>query len=163
MKIDKRRKYLTKFADEVGDPSSKTLIEIGCYTGESTAVWSDLFLKVIAIDPFTGGYDDTDICSRENGPDISRQFLDLVFDRDNIEFWGNTPSNSPRLSDVRGHVVYIDGCHLLESVTEDITIWKSRAKSVGGHDYNLQPVREAVCDLLGPPDFVFGDNSWLRL
>jgi hypothetical protein len=48
-------------------------------------------------------------------------------------------------------MVYIDANHLYEAVTVDIKTWLPKVKIggiLGGHDFNLQGVRDAVRDNL---------------
>lgn len=65
--------------------------------------------------------------------------------------------------------VYIDGCHTYDRVLNDIKNWIPKIKPTGficGHDYISRPrngygVIKAVGDLLGAPDKVYEDTSWI--
>lgn len=69
-------------------------------------------------------------------------------------------------------LVYIDADHSYESVYNDIMAWRPKVKSHGfiaGHDFTdpiADPLHEgvsrAVTELLGKPDAVFQDTSWLK-
>lgn len=61
--------------------------------------------------------------------------------------------------------VYIDASHNYESVAADITAWMPRVRKGGllcGHDYR-NDVKRAVDKLLGGPDKIFEDSSWLKV
>jgi len=64
--------------------------------------------------------------------------------------------------------IYIDGCHKYECVKKDIENSLKKLKRGGilaGHDFtnepHLQGVYEAVQTILGWPDLIFQDNSWI--
>jgi hypothetical protein len=66
--------------------------------------------------------------------------------------------------------VYIDGLHTYDGVKTDIQNYLPLVKKggvIGGHDYTLQHkhligVYDAVNEMFGKPDKVFGDNSWIK-
>jgi hypothetical protein len=61
-------------------------------------------------------------------------------------------------------VLYIDGAHDYENVKLDIELWKDKAKYfICGHDYcdKFPGVVKAVNEILGEPDKIFKDTSWL--
>jgi hypothetical protein len=66
--------------------------------------------------------------------------------------------------------IYIDGLHTYEGVKNDIKNFLPLVKKggvIGGHDYtnqipHLVGVYEAVNEMFGQPDKVFGDNSWIK-
>lgn len=66
--------------------------------------------------------------------------------------------------------VYIDADHWYASVCKDIRTWLPKIKEGGiiaGHDYNDErwrpEVNRAVDELLGKPDAVFPDCSWMKI
>jgi len=67
-------------------------------------------------------------------------------------------------------VVYIDGLHLYDSCKNDIiktlTILKPNI-AICGHDYtddssHLKGVKKAVDEIIGKPDKIFCDTSWIK-
>jgi hypothetical protein len=64
---------------------------------------------------------------------------------------------------------YIDGCHTYDAVKNDIKFWLHRCEhAICGHDYGfknhwLSPVTDAVDEMVGKPDRVFSDDSWIKI
>lgn len=63
-------------------------------------------------------------------------------------------------------MIYIDACHDYDSVIADILTWKPKLKQdsfLCGHDYPGRngEVQKAVHELMGVPDEVFNDKSWV--
>jgi hypothetical protein len=70
--------------------------------------------------------------------------------------------------------VYIDGLHTYEGVKNDIIHWLPQTKKViCGHDYyedeeflkihpHVAGVKVAVDEMLGKPDKIYSDGSWLK-
>lgn len=54
---------LIAFCKEISDIPISFLVEIGSYVGDSTKVFAMNFDKVVAIDPWENGYDDSDASS----------------------------------------------------------------------------------------------------
>ena len=70
-------------------------------------------------------------------------------------------------ADGRFDLVYLDGGHDKESVYNDIKAWRPKIKSGGwiaGHDFDVTNpgVQQAVRELLGEPQRVFDDFSWVH-
>lgn len=60
--------------------------------------------------------------------------------------------------------VYLDAAHDYASVAADIRAWLPKNRRPGwimGHDYDLSAVRQAVLELLGPPDRTTG-RTWAK-
>lgn len=63
--------------------------------------------------------------------------------------------------------VYIDGSHAYKNVREDIiysVAHLGKGKMIGGHDYSdryKDTVVRAVDELLGKPDKIYKDSSWI--
>lgn len=146
------------------------MIEIGSYLGESTILFAQKFNKIISIDPFLDNYDMEDEVCKDNYANF-----DLVYE----EFKKNTKDyknithirklSDDAVNDITEKVdfVYIDGLHQYEQVKKDIINYMPFVKSggfIGGHDYlgSWVGVKAAVDELIGKPDLVFQDSSWLK-
>jgi predicted O-methyltransferase YrrM len=157
---------------ELGDNSDKTMIEIGSFVGESTVLFAQSFKKVIAIDPFEADYDPQDPTSYLFEFDnVYQTYLDRITVYSNIETLIMTSNEAVDiLNQDHFDFVYIDGLHTYEGVKTDIQNYLPKVKKggvIGGHDYTSQiphlvGVYEAVNEMFGQPDKVFGDNSWIK-
>jgi predicted O-methyltransferase YrrM len=157
---------------ELGDNSDKTMIEIGSFVGESTVLFAQSFKKVIAIDPFEADYDPQDPTSYLFEFDnVYQTYLDRITVYSNIETIVDTSDNAVKeLVGKEFDFIYIDGLHTYEGVKNDIKNFLPLVKKggvIGGHDYtnripHLVGVYEAVNEMFGQPDKVFGDNSWIK-
>jgi hypothetical protein len=131
------------------------MVEIGCACGESTEIFSRYFEKVYAIDPwvrvpelrFEAAFD----AMKAKHPNVIKlkgldtDFLDK-FPVGCLDF------------------VYIDAEHDYDSVKKQIMDWwpkLCRMGVLGGHDYTIKGVRQAVDEFFDEPDKVFEDSSWL--
>jgi predicted O-methyltransferase YrrM len=157
---------------ELGDNSDKRMIEIGSFVGESTVLFAQSFKKVIAIDPFEADYDPQDPTSYLFEFDnVYQTYLDRITVYSNIETIVDTSDNAVKeLVGKEFDFIYIDGLHTYEGVKNDIKNFLPLVKKggvIGGHDYtnripHLVGVYEAVNEMFGQPDKVFGDNSWIK-
>lgn len=62
-------------------------------------------------------------------------------------------------------MLYIDACHQYEAVKSDLIAAMSlHPKYLSGHDYVKEwgGVVKAVDEVLGKPDYVYADGSWLK-
>lgn len=158
----------------VGNESKiRVIVEIGSYTGESAVIFAKQFPKamIYCVDPWTEGYDDTDIASHSDFNAVEEMFDNRVKDFPNIIKVKGKSLNTG----IECDVVYIDGCHQYECVKEDIKHWRQFAiRFIGGHDYypkeiadlhpHIKGVREAVDEQLPSPYFsiqTFSDGSWI--
>jgi predicted O-methyltransferase YrrM len=163
---------LLNLIKELGDNSDKTMIEIGSFVGESTVLFAQSFKKVIAIDPFEADYDPQDPTSYLFEFDnVYQTYLDRITVYSNIETIVDTSDNAVKeLVGKEFDFIYIDGLHTYEGVKNDIKNFLPLVKKggvIGGHDYtnripHLVGVYEAVNEMFGQPDKVFGDNSWIK-
>lgn len=155
-----------------------TLVEIGSYMGESMEIFakSGKFSKIICIDPWINGFDDTDQCSHdcenaENNFDqrkLNFDFVEKIKDKnENVVF---------KFEDKSLDMVYVDGKHTPEDVRKDIESWLPKIKDSGyisGHDWYLKGgiLQESITSAIGVPDFICGhpihgtegDGSWVKL
>jgi hypothetical protein len=140
-----------------------TILEIGSWTGVSAEIFAQNFNYVFCVDPW------------EATEGINTQYdmreVEKIFDN-RISKYKNvvkikTLSEKAReqAMQLRIDIVYIDGCHTYEAVKEDITLWKDKCKIISGHDYwpkKFPGVIKAVDEILGKPDKVFPDTSWIK-
>lgn len=160
---------LQNVCDYIGDTSNMTMVEIGCYQGESTQIWCENFKKVFAIDPWVSGkgYDENDYASKEMKNAVETTFDSLLKKYDNLEKIKNFSYEVfGQFEDESLDFVYIDGEHTYDGVNKDIELYLPKIKKGGyiaGHDYKpkWQGVMGAVNDAFKSPDIVFDDNSWL--
>ena len=146
-----------------------TIVEIGSYMGESAEIFAEEFpdAKIYCIDPWKGGFDDNDTCSHADYNEVENQFDLRTKDYPNIIKVKDFSTNV----NIPCDMVYIDGRHFYEGVKEDILHWLPLTKKViCGHDFLQTPVpsshingvQQAVREILGEPDKVFSETSWLK-
>lgn len=148
-----------------------TVVEIGSYVGDSTKVFAMNFDKVIAIDPWENGYDDSDASSYQYEMSIiESQFDKLLKDFPNIKKMKMTGDSAVQFfEDESIDMVYIDAIHTYEAVRQDLLNWYPKVKKGGiisGHDYqeSFPGVIKAVNEFLGHPPFFIGrDSSWMSV
>ncbi len=147
------------------------MLEVGSYVGDSTKIFCKSFKKVISVDPFINGYDENDSSSYAYPMHvIEKQFKETV-----LGVFSN--SNLLKMSSMEASTivncgeyefVYLDGNHKKEELTKDIQAWLPKVRKgfwLGGHDYdnkNAPEVKGVVDELLGEPDMVFKDTSWIK-
>lgn len=162
-------KPLREICEYIGETSNKSMVEIGCYAGESTEVWCDNFSYVTCIDPWLDGkgYDENDIASQRMSDEIEKQFDNRLSRFDNYskmkDFSYNVADN---FEDESLDFVYIDGEHTYKGVKKDIELFMPKVKNggfIGGHDYKpkWKGVMEAVNESFGQPEKTFSDSSWI--
>jgi len=151
-------------------PYNTIMAEIGCYQGESTSIFASFekVYKIYAIDPWVNGYDNKDEASFQFPmSEVEKSFDDRTKNNSKIVKLKMKSEEAVQLfNNGTLDLVYIDGLHTYEGVKNDIIIWLPKVKEglyIGGHDY-LNPcgVKEAVNELFGQPDRVFGDSSWIK-
>jgi predicted O-methyltransferase YrrM len=160
-------KDMIEFIGDLISLKNSTMVEIGTCMGESAAIFSEHFKKVITCDPwveeFMKGYGDTN--------EIWKELSDTLEKRKNIAFY-NVPSAilASQIPDASLDFVYIDGWHRVIPASFDIATWLPKLKPgksfIGGHDYRTLDYSEvipAVRYLLGEPDEIFADSSWIYM
>jgi hypothetical protein len=134
-----------------------SVAEVGCYLGVSTEallLFSDL---VLAVDPWEGM------------EPVFRRFRDRLRGYSHLQILrGCSVEVAQDIADGSLDLVYLDGAHDLASVRADIAAWRPKVrpgKWLAGHDYTPLveggAVIRAVDELLGAPDRVFEDASWV--
>jgi len=150
----------------------KTFVEVGSFMGESAVIFAEQFpnATIYCIDPWLSGYDQKDSASSFDFKDVENQFDLRTKSFNNIVKIKDFSTNV----DIKCDVVYIDGLHTYQGVKADILHWMPKVSSViCGHDYyedeafllqhpHIAGVKKAVDELLGVPDKLFIEGSWLK-
>jgi hypothetical protein len=156
-------------------PKDATIIEIGCYFGESTLEWlrePTNVGRIICVDPYIPYSLDKEW--EQGGRQLPMDFVYQEFKRnvldkqDNVQHIRQLSDDAvTSIPDQSVDLVYIDGNHEYEYVKRDITNYMKKVKPGGilaGHDYGgaLVEVTWAVDETIGRPDRVFRDQSWMK-
>lgn len=144
-----------------------TMIEIGCYAGESTVIFSDHFKNVITIDPLQPSYHEGDSASESNFLEVYQSFLTRTFDRKNIQLIRLKSDDAINIIENKVDFVYIDGVHTYEQVKKDIINYRTLINDggfIGGHDYvdGWKDVVRAIHEVYEKVDKTFSDYSWIK-
>jgi len=154
--------------------ANASMIEIGCYMGDSTKIFADSgrFTKIYAVDPWVAGYDDRDAASRSDFKYVETAFDQFADEYDIVEKIKMTSNDA--LSKFDNHsvdLVYIDGDHRAEAVKNDIRNYRDIIRPGGylaGHDWTnakvgpAKEIREAILEIMERhPDQTFSDCSWI--
>lgn len=146
------------------------MIEVGSYAGESADIFASTgkVKTLYCIDPWKSGYDEGDIASYssdfkevENAFDeVQKKHSDVI-----VKYKGTLADFMADHPEVKPDLLYIDACHQYEAVKSDINnAFKLCPKYLSGHDYvnGWGGVMKAVDEVLGKPDYVYADGSWLK-
>lgn len=145
------------------------MIEIGSYMGESTMLFasSQLFNKIYAIDPYIGD-EPFNSLSEITWKDVKEQFNINTRFFNNIELIQEYSQYAvSKFEDKSIDFIYIDANHTYESVKNDLQLYLPKLKSnsvIAGHDYcdiKWPGVIKAVNEVLGKPNKVYQDSSWI--
>ncbi len=142
--------YVDGLVDLLRYVKPRSVLEIGCYNGVSTTAMAMLVDRVVCVEV-----------------DPRPRLLDLPIRFPNVEIIeGASPEALSRFSEGEFDLAYIDGSHELADVVADIWACRKVARRLSGHDYGVPPlglpgVKAAVLQLLGEPEIVFCDSSWL--
>lgn len=156
------------FSYSVNKPTYEmTICEIGSYVGESTEIFANRFRSVFAVDPWMDDYDPNDAsCHHAPFTEVEKAFdKRMSFYPNVVKVKGKSEDVIPQLQH-KFDIIYIDGMHTYEAVRQDIiNSYPKVAYALAGHDYsdNWPGVVKAVDELLGKPNFVFKDTSWLKI
>lgn len=147
--------------------TNKKMAEIGCYGGEATRIFSKWCKEVHAIDPWEDIFVEGVMRYKDHMCDIEAEFDKLMNSSKNIKKYKMTSEAAASLiPDGYLYFVYIDGWHSYEAVCMDSKLWTPKVIKNGwicGHDFTEKhaPCRQAVFDMFGLPEKVFGDGSWV--
>lgn len=146
------------------------MIEVGSYAGESADIFASTgkVKTLYCVDPWKSGYDEGDIASYssdfkevENAFDeVQKKHSDVI-----VKYKGTLDDFIADHPEVKPDLLYIDACHQYEAVKRDInSALKLCPKCLSGHDYvnGWGGVVKAVDEVLGKPDYVYADGSWLK-
>ena len=161
------RQMIQHIRKHLGSTKQLTIVEIGSYNGDSTAIFARNFEQVYAVDPWKANKKEGDACSKENIAAAETNFDKMADVHDNVIKVKTTSKQAARRFRSKTiDVLYIDGRHTENGVTEDIELFTKKVKPGGficGHDFwNKKPgVMRAVRKAFGEPDKTFKDSSWL--
>ena len=139
-------------------PDNIVMAEIGCYKGDSTLIFLDSgkVKEFYAVDTWQPGrFDNAFIEFKKVTEGRGVKILQMNM----LTAWKRLPMLD---------FAYIDGDHSYEWVKRDITYCLKVLKPGGiisGHDYSEQyndRVVRAVDEILGKPDEVYIDTSWMK-
>ena len=145
------------------------MLEVCSYMGESTMLFSsyNMFSEIHCVDPFEG-YENYNEWHRYEWEFIENEF------KQNTRFFNNITLHkdfSYNIIDTFENetfdFIYIDANHEYEDIKRDIKLCLPKLKKGGviaGHDYHKRwpGVINAVNELVGKPDKVFRDTSWIK-
>ena len=151
------------------------MAEVGCFMGDSTILWAvhPRIKTLYAIDPWLGGYDKSETAAYDMLKAES-MFDERTRNFSNVSKIKMTSEAASRMiEDESLDMVYIDACHVYESVKKDVLLWYPKVRKGGlvtGHDYyengdNMKDymggVARAVIETIGKPQHVYYDSSWV--
>lgn len=153
-------------------PGSKVL-EVGSYAGESAEIFlsSGNVSLLVAVDAWMDRLDMFDVHTRA----APMESVELEFDIRMSKFPGmvrkikdDSRRASETLPDGAFNLVYIDSQHTEEHLLEELRLYMPKVAPggfIGGHDYgnaSYPGVKAAIERMLGTPDKVFRDTSWIK-
>lgn len=143
------------------------VVELGSFVGESTFELAMHFQRVYAVDTW-------DYPNSENFVEPRKGQTEDYFDKF-VKYIGNVTKVKGLTEAVGAHwthpeidLLYVDAEHTYKAVKSDLEIWRHHVKTGGfiaGHDYGdsrFPGVRMAVDEVLGAPDEIFADKSWIK-
>ncbi len=156
------------YEDEVKKANNGAkFLEIGCYLGRSTIYLAELIkesgkeIKIHVIDTFIGEGNTVD---EEIFIDKFKENIRKCGVEDVIEIHhGTSDEMVTEFEDGFFDFIYVDGLHTYDGVKSDINNYLPKIKNdkiFAGHDYQYDPVRSAVDDVLGPDNLNFYINTW---
>ena len=169
--IPKRNKQLlaglkdfVDYIDSITATKELTICEIGSWCGSSANLFANRFKHVFCIDPWEAS---AEINTKYNMADVEAEFNRMRNTHKNItkvkDYSYNAVNN---FRDYYFDIVYVDGEHSYKACKQDIELFLSKAKLfISGHDYwpkKFPGVVKAVNEVIGKPDKVFKDTSWIK-
>jgi hypothetical protein len=145
-----------------------TILEIGAYLGESACIFADYFKSVTSIDCWTS---EKCLSQSYNMAEVEAEYDRNISKFDNIiKVKGFSEDVVTQFQDKSFDIVYIDGSHDAENVRKDLINYLLKSKIfISGHDYGseknnneYQGLIDAVNNIVGKPDKIFQDFSWIK-
>jgi len=151
---------------------SDSVVEIGCYMGESSKIIGRHAGRLYCIDPWKDGLIETGSVTNLQFHYQEMSKVEILFDAAvaNMQSVIKIRGASNDLADVFGDrsldLVYIDSLHTYEVVRNDIMRWWPKVKQggfIGGHNHSSRwpGVVRAVAEAFGKPDKLYRDTSWI--
>jgi predicted O-methyltransferase YrrM len=158
---------LLTLKDSLGEDTSKSMIEIGSYMGESTMMFASvgIFDTIHSIEPHNGS-EEFNKLYEYSWEDVKKEYKINTRNFDNIIHHQDYSYNVvDKFEDGTIDFIYIDAEHTYESVKRDLELYLPKLKKggiIGGHDYHeVWPgVCKAVDEKLSPITR-FIDTSWI--
>ena len=161
-----REQTLTNFISLFDSCDDKTMVEVGCFTGESSEFWADTFGRVYLVDPFESGYDENDSSSSSDMKLVRNIFEDKFYYDEyiNVEHIDKrSVEASFEFKDESLDLVYLDGSHKEEDVLNDLKHWYPKVKQGGyisGDDISWKTVRNALDQFFKDEEIIQDGNNW---
>lgn len=157
---------------DICDHVSKTntvvnALEVGSYKGESTIAFAKHFKHLknfIAVDPYSFDHNSDLLFTEENIKYVETYFLNAIKEYPVIKHLKKSSIEAAKdFDDKKFDFIYIDGCHLTESVIADAKAWIPKVKKGGHiafHDINSTNVQTALSNFFDLKEgFITRDNS----
>lgn len=127
-----------------------TILELGCFQGSSTRVFSQFCKKVITVDINFNLVDKKSMPKNVDYIQCSSLNLHKILESEKIFY----------------DVLYIDTVHTEDHCLKELNslykYCKSEPKIISGHDYHFPGIRKAIEYFFGrSPDKVYSDQSWV--
>lgn len=158
-------------------PEAFSMVEVGCYAGESTEMFAEKALHVWAVDKWENGFE-AKSADNENMEEVEASFdqrLRPYVDQGVVEkIKKDSVAASRMFRNECLDFVYLDGDHTYEGVMADLKAWAPKIKRygcIGGHDFTDPnwggEVSKAVEDYFEKHDLgavtmtMYSDSSWM--
>jgi hypothetical protein len=158
------------YIDKIKPVKSMSILEVGSFTGSSAAIFAERFKRVYCVDSWSdiGLSDASQAMWKSQG--YTKEILENEFDKTVAQFDNVTKIKGESIEIAfnfteKVDIIYIDASHDYGSVKADIIAWKRHARQfITGHDFwpgRFDGVIQAVREVLGEPEKVCIDNSWI--
>jgi len=176
-----------EFCHFLKERNVKRILEIGSYAGESINMIKSILgedVIVVGIDPWDELHDENDLIHASDFQPVERKFNEATLKHKNIvkcKLYSQDVVDM--FADDYFDCLYVDGLHTNIQVKMDLELYVSKVMEGGiiaGHDYEIEytekqrqeilnfegndrlrkAVSAAVNEVVGIPEFTFGDSSW---
>jgi predicted SAM-dependent methyltransferase len=137
------------------------MVEVGCYEGISTQVFSMYAGEVHAVDPWKPQYESY-MFNADTLASAERTFDRSIVGLENVRKHKMTSLEAALELDELLDAVYIDGDHSPCGIIDDISAWVPKLKVGGllmGHDFNMAYLHLKAAGFT--PMMVYPDTSWV--